>query len=267
MENVVENVVIDDILNLEREQRNVFAYINELESRRNQLLSLLGTIPEEMLSARTKVALSTKLAKMALVVSVSKPEETQTSRTTTKQKRCRHNNQGFCKMGAGCAYYHADKVCDSFLMHGKCSEPKFCQNRHPKECKFWLGDIQGCLRGQVCKYVHKTENKGKKLQAHVQKEHDDDQFLSKPKQTDSNNVVKNVNTDKEITSETKEVELEKKNTANISSTEEEEFVDCDDTSECVNCIMKHVMEDHDDVTVATCKKCAVSHSSDCKKSK
>ena len=183
MENVVENVVIDDILNLEREQQKVFAYIHELEARRNQLLSLLGTLPEEMISARTKVALSTKIVKMALVVSFSKPEETQNNRTTTKQKRCRHNNQGFCKMGAECEYSHADKVCDSFRMHGKCSEPKFCPDRHPKECKFWLGDIKGCLRGDACKYLHKTENKGKKLQDHVQKEHDDHQFLNKPKQT------------------------------------------------------------------------------------
>ena len=52
MENVVENVVIDDILNLERQQQIVFAYIHELEARRNQLLRLLWTIPEEMISAR-----------------------------------------------------------------------------------------------------------------------------------------------------------------------------------------------------------------------
>ena len=50
----------------------------------------------------------------------------------------------------------------------------------------------------------------------------------------------------------------------ISPNEEEECVDCDDKSECVDCITKHVMEDHNDVTIATCKKCALSHRSDCK---
>jgi hypothetical protein len=84
------------------------------------------------------------------------------------------------------------------------------------------------------------------LQDHVQKEHDDHQFLNKPKQTVSN-----------ITSETKEVELEQKNTVIITSTEEEECVDCEDTSDCIDCIMKHVTEDHTDVTIATYKMCAV----------
>ena len=116
----MENVVIDDILNLEREQQKVYAYIHELETRRIQLLSSLGTIPEGMISPRTKFALSNKISKMALAVSLSKPEETRNNRTTRTQKRCRHQNQGFCKMGSECEYSHADKVCDSFLMHGKC---------------------------------------------------------------------------------------------------------------------------------------------------
>ena len=146
-------------------------------------------------------------------------------------------------------------------MNGKCSEPKFCPNRHPKECKFWLGDVRGCLRGDECKYLHKTENQGKKFKDHVQKDHDVNQSLIK-----INNVVKG-NADKEITSETKVIELDEKNTEIISSTEEEDCVVCDDSSDCVNCIMKHVMEYHDDVTIATCKMCAVRHSSDCKKSK
>ena len=40
---------------------------------------------------------------------------------------------------------------------------KGCLDRHPKECKFWLSDPQGCLRGDICKYLHRTENKGKKV--------------------------------------------------------------------------------------------------------
>ena len=123
-----------------------------------------------------------------------------------------------------------------------------------------MGDTRGCLRGEVCKYLHKTENKGKQLQEHVQKEHDDDLLL-----TDSNHIDKNVNTDKEINSKPKEVS--KKNTVIISSTDKEETVDCDDTSDCVNCIMKHVMDEHNDVTIATCRMCALRHSSDCKKLK
>ena len=46
---IVENVVIDDILNLEQEQLKVVAYIQVLESKRNQILSLVGCLTEEML--------------------------------------------------------------------------------------------------------------------------------------------------------------------------------------------------------------------------
>ena len=38
-----------------------------------------------------------------------------------------------------------------------------CSYRHSKECKFWLGDARGCLRGKDCKYLDRVENKGKRL--------------------------------------------------------------------------------------------------------
>ena len=62
-------------------------------------------------------------------------------------------------MKNGCVYYHSDNICDEFLRKGMCSEPKsVCLFRHPKECKYWLGDTKGCLRGELCNYFHKTEN-------------------------------------------------------------------------------------------------------------
>jgi hypothetical protein len=51
----------------------------------------------------------------------------------------------------------------SDLMPGQCEESRWCLERHPKDCKFWLGDPRGCLRGQQCKYLHKIENKGKNV--------------------------------------------------------------------------------------------------------
>ena len=42
--------------------------------------------------------------------------------------------------------------------------------RHPKDCKFWLGDTRGCLRGRSCKVLHKVENKGKKVKDHEQQD-------------------------------------------------------------------------------------------------
>ena len=71
-----------------------------------------------------------------------------------------------------CVYYHSDGICDGFLRTGLCPEPKGdCWLRHPKECKHWLGDTRGCLRGELCKYLHKTENEGKNLKGHEHKHH------------------------------------------------------------------------------------------------
>ena len=83
----------------------------------------------------------------------------------TKQRKCRYNNAGYCKMEAECVYYHSDIVCEEFLEKGKCNESRWCLNRHPKECKFWKGDTRGCLRGQLCRYLHKHENKGENVKA------------------------------------------------------------------------------------------------------
>ena len=85
------------------------------------------------------------------------------SKNQSTQRRCRHNNGGYCKMETEFVYYHTDKICDKFLANGKCEQERWCLNRHPKDCKFWLGDPQGCLRGQICKYLHKIENKGKNV--------------------------------------------------------------------------------------------------------
>ena len=79
------------------------------------------------------------------------------------KRRCRHYNAGYCKLKGDCTYYHSDKVCDPFLTDGKCANPKLCLLKHPKECKFWLGDRRGCLRGQECNYLHTTDNKGKNV--------------------------------------------------------------------------------------------------------
>ena len=108
-----------------------------------------------------------------------------------KRKICRHNNKGFCKMKNGCVYYYSDNTCTEFLRKGMCSEPKsVCLFRHPKECKYWLGDTKGCLCGELCKYLHKTENEGKNIKEHEQAS---DSCDNKPRVIHpKNNPIRNV---------------------------------------------------------------------------
>ena len=84
MEAILENI-LDNITNLEHEQHKVVAYICELEIRRSQLLSFVGSLTEDMLINRVKQTLSDKICWMALVVDLRKSDEGQ--RIGSKQKK------------------------------------------------------------------------------------------------------------------------------------------------------------------------------------
>ena len=70
---------------------------------------------------------------------------------------------GCCRSQLECLYLHSEKVCDNVLLSGKCSESKRCLQRHPRDCKYWMGDTRGCLRGQECKYLHNPSKEGKNI--------------------------------------------------------------------------------------------------------
>ena len=207
MEAILENI-LDNITNLEHEQHKVVAYIRELEIRRSQLLSFVGSLTEDMLTNRGKQTLSDKICRMALVVDFRKSDEGQRI-GSKKKKRCRHNNAGYCKMGSNCEYLHSDKVCQQFMVSGKCLEYKICPLRHPKDCKFWLGDTRGCLRGKSCKFSHKIENKGKKIKHHEQEER---------------NVNEKQLEDKKRTSKVENIEFEKVDSVIDDATDKQEQI-------------------------------------------
>ena len=163
MVEIVENIV-DTIFHLEKEQSKVLAYMSELEERRKYLLGHLESLNEDILTDSAKKKLSNKIIQMEMKATFVESNEKQ-SLKDTKQRKCRHNNAGYCKMKAECVYYHSDIICEEFFQKGKCSESQWCLKRHPKECKFWKGDPRGCLRGQQCRYLHKHENKGINIKA------------------------------------------------------------------------------------------------------
>ena len=160
------NGVIDNILELENEQAKVAAYVQELEWRRFQLHSFIGSLTEAILTNKAKEKFSNKVLQMEMVLSFGKTRGIQPIEDK-RRKICRHFNKGFCKMKDECVYFHKERICDASLQTGVCTEPKgVCWLRHPKECKHWLGDTRGCLRGEECKYLHKTENEGTNLKVH-----------------------------------------------------------------------------------------------------
>ena len=112
-------------------------------------------------------------------------------------------------MGSNCEYLHSDKVCQQFMVSGKCLEYKICPLRHPKDCKFWLGDTRGCLRGKSCKFSHKIENKGKKIKHHEQEER---------------NVNEKQLEDKKRTSKVENIEFEKVDSVIDDATDKQEQI-------------------------------------------
>ena len=80
------------------------------------------------------------------------PEQERVSPTLTK--RCRYNNKGYCKYRNKCRFEHTTKVCEVFLKDGKCEDKRNCNNRHPKQCKYWTTDKERCHGGENCKYLH-----------------------------------------------------------------------------------------------------------------
>ena len=149
MENVnVMEIVLFEIDIIAKEQSMIDKYNNELEDRRLRLMEFVQNSGRLQISTEARDSLLQNVSTMELKVTKSSNLK---GKNVTLKKKCRHNNFGYCKMKSECIYYHSDQICDKFLANGKCTEARLCLDRHPKECKFWLEDPQGCLRGQTCK--------------------------------------------------------------------------------------------------------------------
>ena len=71
----------------------------------------------------------------------------------TVKKKCRYFNRGFCKYKTKCRFVHPKQICQQHTKDNKC-EKRYCQDRHPKTCK-WLSTEFGCKRSD-CEYLHVT---------------------------------------------------------------------------------------------------------------
>ena len=77
-----------------------------------------------------------------------------------KKTKCRYSNHGYYKGQMECVYFHSDKICDKVLSNSKCHQ------RHPRDCKHWMGHSRGCLRRIKCKYLHNPSKKGKNIKTY-----------------------------------------------------------------------------------------------------
>ena len=75
-----------------------------------------------------------------------------------KKRKCRYYNRGYCKFGENCDFVHPSHICDTFLKDGACSSRE-CQQRHPKDCRYWTKKPEGCTRKDSCQYLHRESRK------------------------------------------------------------------------------------------------------------
>ena len=77
-----------------------------------------------------------------------KIEKLEALNKTTKLKKCKFYNRGYCK-NLKCRFFHPEKVCNLYIKDGVC-EAQDCDYRHPKPCRYWRRG--NCTRGQSCAF-------------------------------------------------------------------------------------------------------------------
>ena len=122
MENVnVMEIVLYEIDIITKEQTMIVKYNNELEDRRLRLMEFVKNSEILEISAEARQNLLHNVSDMELKVTKSFNVK---GKNVASKKKCRHNNNGYCKMKAECVYYHSEKICDQFLANRKCRDSK-----------------------------------------------------------------------------------------------------------------------------------------------
>ena len=148
-------IVLEEIDIITNEQIKIIKYNDELEDRRLRLLEFLQRSRNLNISKEAQRNLLLNVSHMKLNV-VRAPENFKDKvMDVILKKKCRYDDKGYCKYQKKCKFQHSGKTCDQFLKDGKCDSGQSCQDRHPKDCKFWQRDTGGCKRDQLCKYLHK----------------------------------------------------------------------------------------------------------------
>ena len=74
-----------------------------------------------------------------------------------KRIKCKYENEGKCKLGRNCRYFHPKDTCQFFSKLGSCPKNNICTLRHPRNICFQLERHGMCERGDSCKFRHPLE--------------------------------------------------------------------------------------------------------------
>ena len=196
MEDTTGNM-FNDVNYLIECQRFVVERVKFLEGKRLELSNIIRNLND----SEYKETLENKIDKLEMKLFIDgvtdkvidKAEVSDECVETKKiSKKCRYNNRGFCKRQSECIFFHSEKICENFASNGKCLEPETCLQRHPKDCKYWMGDARGCLRGDECKYLHISRKKGMNMKSNksCHKIKNDKEIMNEKKDKESIDSIK-----------------------------------------------------------------------------
>ena len=165
MDEHLENM-FDNVNHLIECKQFVMEKVKFLEDKRLELTNVIKNLSASSYKETLENKINTmemKLSINCVTDQINNKEEVIDKFIEKKNTKCRYNNRGFCKSQIECVYFHSDQICDKVLSNGQCTESKTCLQRHPRDCKHWMGDPRGCLRGIECKYLHNPSNKGRNI--------------------------------------------------------------------------------------------------------
>ena len=167
MDSTTENM-FNNVNHLIERQRFVMEEVTFLEEKRQELTDMIQNLSDSVY----KETLENQINKMEIKLfiqgvtdkAIDKAEGIDVCVEKKKKTiKCRYYDRGFCKSKSECGFFHSEKICNKILSNEKFLEPKVCLQRHPKDCKHWMGDTRGCLRENECKYIHDSNKKGQKI--------------------------------------------------------------------------------------------------------
>ena len=165
MENIVEDLG-ETLLSIQIEQAKINEKVNHVENKRHSILAYIKGLKLEnenvMLDNMEKKFdnVEIKIKRKEGILNNQNVSTKSIDETRIKTRKCSFQNRGFYKFKEDCEYRHSEIICEEYLKDGKCKK-KGCQEKHPKDCQYWLKCETGCSRGDTCMYLHCGEKKCK----------------------------------------------------------------------------------------------------------
>ena len=216
---IIMNEVIEikrRVIKIENKEDSISEFIENVQEQKDLL-------QEKIDSIEVSINIIDKLIEMKAKTENKSKDTSEASDKNEEIKQCKFDRKGFCYNRERCAYYHASKICDTFVVVGVCSDLR-CRKRHPKRCHSFIQSE--CRWSQDCKYLHREQMIEMIMKSERANEYEGD------KDEDDSDVNENADDKENEEPQTHEMD-------------NNECKECTYDDKCVPCIMSIAREDLD----------------------